>query len=126
MPYEFYKVLHIVGILMVFLALGGAALAGTAGLGKDHPWRKPLALTHGLGMLIVLVGGFGLLARLKFTGWPWPGWAVLKLVIWILLGGLLVLAKRQQGGRIAWWIALLLGGTAAYLAIFKPLHGLFM
>ncbi|MFN3202823.1 MAG: hypothetical protein ACE366_30805 [Bradymonadia bacterium] len=125
MPYEFYKVLHLVGIFMIFTGLGGAALAGTAGLGKDHPWRKPLAMTHGLGLLIALTGGFGLLARLQFTGWPWPGWAVFKLVIWLVLGGLLVVARKRTGGRVVWWLAVALGGTAAYLAVYKPFHNLF-
>lgn len=125
MPYEFYKVLHLVGIFMVFTGLGGAALAGTAGLGKNHPWRRSLSLTHGLGLLIVLTGGFGMLARLQLTGWPWPGWVVFKFVIWFALGGLLVAARKPGGAKIVWWASILLGGAAAYLAVYKPLADLF-
>jgi hypothetical protein len=30
-------------------------------------WRLPAALTHGLGLVLALVGGFGLLAKLGIT-----------------------------------------------------------
>ncbi|MGE0528456.1 MAG: hypothetical protein AB7G93_19795 [Bdellovibrionales bacterium] len=120
MSYEFYKVTHIVGILMLFCGL--AALWGVTRLGGTitRHIRVSLGLLHGIGMVVVLVSGFGLLARLGVFG-SIPTWAWVKMGIWLLLGGSMVLAKRKSH----WGISLILlwltfGGFAAYLAINKP------
>ncbi len=62
--YSVYKVIHLLDVLMVFLALGGVTMHFINGGGKDHSWRKPIAITHGLGLLRALVGGLGLRAYL--------------------------------------------------------------
>jgi hypothetical protein len=118
--YAFYKVLHLLGVMVVFLSLGGAAVAGLAGVGREPRVRKLLAATHGVAILVVLIAGFGLLAKLGLS-WPIPGWAWAKLVIWALLGGALGLATRRPAmARLAWWLVPLLGLVAAWLAVFKP------
>lgn len=118
--YSVYKIMHLAGILMIFLALGGVAMHAINGGTAQHSWKKGAALTHGIGMLFTLVGGFGLLARLGMvTGLP--GWAYAKLGIWLLLGGALALFIRKKGfAKKAWFGVLILGVLAAYFANYKP------
>lgn len=119
--YSVYKIIHLVGILMVFMALGGLATNAINGGGKKHRWRKPIAITHGVGLLISLVGGFGLLARLGVMHGSLPGWVIAKLVIWILFGALIAVIPRKPAlAKPLWLIIIILGATAAYLAGSKP------
>jgi hypothetical protein len=121
-PYAAYKVLHLTGVFMVIMSLGGVAMNSINGGTKANSWHRPAALTHGIGMLLVLVGGFGLLARLGFvhSALP-PGWALAKFGIWLLLGGLLgVLIRRPKNARAIWFLVVILGTFAAYLANYKP------
>lgn len=119
--YGVYKVIHIVGILMIFLSLGGLAAIAIIGGGNKHSWRMPLALTHGLGMVLTLVAGFGLLARLGIIHGQMPGWAYAKIGIWLVFGLLIAAFKRKPSwSRALWVVMILLGGVAAYLAVNKP------
>jgi hypothetical protein len=119
-PLQVYKLVHLLGILMLFLSLGGLILyANDGGAGKQR-WRRLLFVTHGTGILLALLGGFGLLARLGIV-WPWPGWVAAKFTIWIVFAGLPALVIRNPSWtRTFWWTILALGGTAAYLAGQKP------
>jgi hypothetical protein len=119
MPYEIYKVLHILGITLVFMALGGAALhAGNGGTRETNPGRGIVASVHGVGMLVILVAGFGMLAKI---GGGLPGWIHPKLLIWLLLGAAPVLIARKPGSARFMWIVLpLLAAVAAYLGINHP------
>jgi len=109
-----YKVVHVLGVVVLFMGLG-AALSGSG--------RRRLAtMSHGIGLVIILVAGFGALARLGIHGFSnWPLWLWLKLVIWVLLGASLAMSKRSAAAAKAlWWIVPVLGAAAAYLAIYKP------
>ncbi len=115
-----YKNIHLIGILMVFLALGGLLLHRINGGTKDHSWRKPVAITHGVGIFLILLGGFGMLARLGIF-WAWPGWVTGKVLIWVILGGLIAVIFRKPAlAKPLWWTTIVLGGLAAYLAGTKP------
>jgi hypothetical protein len=119
--YQVYKIVHFVGIFMVFVSLGASAMHSINGGRRDHSWRRPTAFTHGIGLFLVLVGGFGLLARLGISQGGLPGWIYAKLVIWFLLGAMLSVTIRIKSlARVSWPILILLGGTAAYLAGYKP------
>ncbi|MDZ4724621.1 MAG: hypothetical protein SH817_00585 [Leptospira sp.] len=120
MPYEFYKVMHIFGMFLLFLSLGGISLFTINGGKKaDNTWRKIVAITHGVAILLILTGGFGLLARKYSAGWP--NWVYLKLVIWFVFAGVLALAYKSEKLAKALWIILpLLGGLATYLAVYQP------
>jgi len=109
-----YKVVHILGVLLVFVAFGAALGDGS---------RKKLAsMTHGIGLLIVLIAGFGAMARLGISGpGNWPLWIWLKLLIWLVLGAAMTVAKKSPAAAKAlWWLLPLVGASAAYLALFKP------
>ncbi|MBC87336.1 MAG: hypothetical protein CL677_09180 [Bdellovibrionaceae bacterium] len=119
MPYEFYKVLHIISVLMIFTSLGGAIWAQWNKPGvRDYKGRKALFIIHGVGMALAFVAGFGLLARLQV---PFStSWVLGKFVIWLILGGIISLIHRKADLVKIWLpIIILLGLTAATLAIYK-------
>jgi hypothetical protein len=117
---DFYKNLHLLGVFMLLIALGGLMLHQINSATRENLWRKPVAFTHGLGLLLVLVGGFGMLARLGIP-WPWPGWVIAKIVIWVLFGAFMALLGRAPSlAKPLWWITIALGAVAAYLALNKP------
>jgi hypothetical protein len=113
--------MHLLGILMLFLVFGGVVTpAINSGTKATNAWRMPAALTPGLGLVLALVGGFGLLAKLGIT-WPWPGWVLVKLGIWLLFAAAAGLAARSAVlGQGLWWLLLLLGALVASLAGVKP------
>ena len=119
--YSVYKIVHLVGVMMVFLSVGGAAMHAINGGGRQHSWRRPLAITHGFGLVLALIGGFGLLARIGVVHGSLPGWVIAKLAIWLLFAVMIGLVIRKQTwAKSIWIVTLLLGGAAAYLAGSKP------
>lgn len=127
MSFEFYRVVHIFGIVLLFCALGGLAVYASLtrdAKGSETPeqttTRKRLAMLHGIAMLVILVAGFGLMAKSGLMK-SWPTWIYGKLAIFVVLGAALQYVRRTgQLGR-AWLVLLpLVGGLAATLAVFKP------
>ncbi len=119
--YAVYKIVHLVGVLMVFLALGGVATNAINGGTKNHSWRKPVAITHGVGLLLSLIGGFGLLARLGIVHGGLPAWVMAKLGIWILFTVLIgAVSRKPNWAKPIWPLIIVLGATATYLAGSKP------
>ena len=110
-----YRVLHVTGLMMLFFGLGAILLAK----GGERAPRGAMAL-HGIGLIVILVAGFGLVAKRGYT-WPWPWWLFGKLGIWLLLGAMPVLVKRDLLPRpVAWVVALGIGALAAWLVIVQP------
>ena len=119
--YQFYNVLHFFGIMLTFVSLGAMIYHAKLGQGKAHPLRRLAILSHGIGLFLVLLAGFGMLARLQIH-WPWPGWVVGKLIIWLILGGLVAVFYRKPQPAAVWWgLVVILGTTAAWMAVFKPI-----
>lgn len=120
MSYEFYKVLHLLGIFMVIITLGGMIIHVANGGTRDFPLRKRIGMVHGIGLLFALIGGFGLLARLGLTN-GLPAWALVKLGVWFALGGLPALVYRKASlAKLFMPTVVLLSAFAAWLAIYKP------
>jgi hypothetical protein len=117
-----YKVLHIFALLFVVVAYGGAVVARLAGGDAGvRPARRWITLTHGLALVAVLVTGFGALAKLGMNDPSWPLWVWGKIVLWLVLGGLIALARRGTGqARLLWFLVPLVGALAAALVIYKP------
>jgi hypothetical protein len=120
--YPVYRVVHLLGIFILFVILGGLAYGASRADTGGAVSRRTGMVLHGVGLFIVLLGGFGLLARLGVMhGMSWPGWVWAKLGIWALLGAAVVVPRRKPewaGGLLLLLPAL--GGLAAWLAIFKP------
>jgi len=111
MPPHIYHILHLVGVLFLFAGIGSMLSAnGNARTGMKY---------HGIGLLILLVAGFGLIGKLHIPiSTPW---VIAKIIILLALGVLPVLAKKRalQPGLIV-LIAIALGGVAACLGYMKP------
>jgi hypothetical protein len=123
MSYAFYIILHVTGFVLAFTALGGMAVANAAGIDKaSNPARKVLAITHGVGLLIAFVAGFGLMARIGIMhGSMWPVWLLAKFGIWIVVGAAPVVLNRVKGIGVPALILLpLLATGSAYFAKMKP------
>jgi hypothetical protein len=77
-------------------------------------------MVHGIGLLIALVAGFGMLAKLGLMS-SFPGWAAGKLVIWFALGALPAPIYRMGKKSMMFApITVLIAALAAYFAIYKP------
>jgi hypothetical protein len=121
MPFAVYKVVHVFAVLLVVSALAGAAIhAANGGSREASTTRRLVTATHGLGLLLLLVAGFGMLARLDLPVTAY-GWIGAKVVIWLALGGLLVLPYRRPAtARVVFLLVPVLGALAALLALTKP------
>lgn len=117
LPYAAYKVVHYLGIFMLVTALS-AALARSAkeGLNSD-PWRKRLGMVHGIALFLIVLGGFGMLARLDVG---FPMWIVAKLGIWVVLAGFIAFRKSADWSARALVLLPLLAALAGWIAYAKP------
>lgn len=120
MPIALYRILHLIGLFMIYLSLGSQASQSGNPDSRTHFLRKTAAITHGLGMFLSLLGGFGLLAKLGIA-WPWPIWVFVMLLSWLLLGAAPAVVKRSPlAAKRTWWFAILLGLISSALAVTKP------
>jgi hypothetical protein len=120
MSYEVYKILHLTGIILIFSGLVGLLTVKMSNGIVEGKTKSLIFMSHGIGLLLALVGGFGLLARLGLAR-DIPNWVFGKLAIWLILGGAIAIVKRK--GQLGWPIfagLILLFIAAAYLAILKP------
>ena len=117
-----YKLVHILGILLVFSSFGGLVLhAINGGTKVTNIGRRLVTTSFTVGLLLVLLGGFGMLARLDIVQGGLPGWVWFKLVVWIVIGGLIALPYRKpEASRLLWILGPALGLLAAWAGLFKP------
>lgn len=117
-----YKLVHVAGLLMVFLALGGVALHAINGGTKDSNSARRLATgTYAVGLFLILLGGFGWLGASGLMSAGMPGWTWAKLGIWMGVGALLALPSvKPELSRLVWIAAPVLGVIGAWLAGTKP------
>lgn len=120
--YSVYRVVHLLGIFILLVVLGGLSYGASRTDTGGAVSRRTGMILHGIGMFIVLLGGFGLLARLGIVhGMNWPGWVWGKVAIWVLLGASVVVPRRKpEWAGLLLLLVPVLGGVAAWLAIFKP------
>lgn len=120
MSLAFYKLMHFSGIFLVFAALGGQLLfVMRGGTREDASARRTVAITHGLGMAVLLVGGFGMNAKLGLE--TFPLWFIAKVALWVILGAWIMVPWRMPATTRALWVVLpILGIAAAWLGIYKP------
>ncbi len=117
MPYEFYKVLHYTGLIITFTSLSGYIFYVMQD--KTNAKKKFFSILHGIGLLILLVSGFGLAARLGFMS-QLPVWVYIKIALWLVVGAALTMIKRQVMGPMALYaFVVVLGVLAAVTAVTK-------
>lgn len=122
MTYPVYKLIHLLGIFTVLVILAAACMHTLRGGTRElNPHRKLMGAFHGVASFLILLGGFGMLARLGIVQGGLPGWIYAKLVIWILASGSIVLVYRGPGLARALLVGLpLLATLAGYFALYKP------
>lgn len=120
MSYEFYKVLHITGLSILIAALIGLVVEKKHNTSLGRPLNKKLWFSlHGVGLLIMLVAGFGLMARLGIFS-PTPAWVWAKYAIWLGFGALAPLtSKRDLSVGTVMILVFALVSLAAWVAISK-------
>jgi hypothetical protein len=141
-PYGTYKIIHYLGIFVLLTALaarlGRSAVSASAGSRSDgeaaltdtperrptpDPWARRLGILHGLALFLVLLGGFGMLARLDVTHQLGllPGWVWAKLVLWTGLGAAILVASRSAAWSARLLVAVpVLAVLAGFIALTKP------
>jgi hypothetical protein len=111
MSLQTYHILHLVGLILVFVGFGG--LLSSDGARKAMKW-------HGIGLVVSLVSGFGMLAKMGIMG-SMPVWVWIKIALWLVLGFLPVLSKRRVlSAPVVVLIAMVVGAVLAYLGYMKP------
>lgn len=125
MTIETYRLLHIIGIIALFFGFGGVLFLNANHEKSKGQQKIPASLkiqsfvAHGVGLILILISGFGMLARLGYAH-DIPGRIYAKLIIWILLGLGVSAARRLSKHTWKIFFALwALGGTAAALALLK-------
>lgn len=121
MSYEAYKIVHLVALVLLFSGLVGLLTIQMSAGALAGPAKKLVFISHGIGWLLLLISGFGLAARLGL-GSGLPSWVYGKLVIWLILGGAIIVIKRRGQLGLPLYIAILIFlCLAALLAVTKPL-----
>jgi hypothetical protein len=122
MPYIPYKLLHFFGIFIMITALAvTCAHALRGGTRKDNPHRKAIGITHGVAALLILIGGFGMLARMGVAHGGLPGWVLVKLGIWVAFAAAMAIPYLGSGYARLVLVALpILGVVAGATALYKP------
>lgn len=119
MPYTTYKIIHLAAILFLFATAGGVALyAANGGTREQNVLKRWVGVLHGLTLTLILISGFGLVARLGtgFQAWVW-----VKFALWFVIGSIALMPLRRP--RLGYWFFFLipaLGALSAFMAIFKP------
>jgi hypothetical protein len=116
--FTLWKVVHLIGALALYIALGGLVALRAAGAEGQRAFKA----LHGWSLAVMLVAGFGMLGQLGF-GSPgsWGAWIWIKLAVFLLLGASLVAIRRlpQRSGLLL-LVLVLLGGLASWAALAKP------
>ena len=111
MPLAIYHIAHIIGLIFVFIGFG--ALLSSESSRTAMKW-------HGIGLLISLISGFGLLAKLQIFA-TMPTWVWIKIALWLVLGFLPVLARRRVlAAHVVVILAVIVAAAMGYLGYMKP------
>lgn len=114
MQYEHYKILHMIGVISLFIGLGGMISYSNG----SSPFKGLIGAFHGIGLVLILISGFGIAAKLHLG---FPTWMIVKLFAWVILAAMIVIAKRGVlKGAALWGVILFLGALAALMGTLKP------
>src|SRR5271167_2633288 len=92
MDYATLRIVHITGIVMTFMGLTGILALKLGGGAAPLKTRLIFHLSHGIGLITIIVTGFMLAHVLGLHGAP--PWLMGKFVIWLVAGASMVLANR--------------------------------
>ncbi len=121
-PRDAYEIVHLIGIAMLFVAIGGVAgHAANGGTKANTATRGLVGGTFGVGSFLILLGGFGMMARLDMMKDLPPNWLIVKMLVWLLLSGIVLVPYRKPALAKPFLLILpLFAGLAVYMAVYKP------
>ena len=88
MNYQLFLLLHLISVLL----LSGVTFAAFAAPHPDN--RRHYLMVSGVLSLLVFLSGFGVMGMMELG---FPGWALVKVVCWLALSGLVGMAFRMTG-----------------------------
>ena len=111
----FYQILHVAaGFLLVGFTFQAFA-------SPTPEKRKYVLMMSGIASLVMVVGGFGLLAKL---GLKFEGWVLVKIICWLVLSALAGYAfRRPMLAKALSLVAMLIVVLALYMVYAKPSIG---
>ena len=120
--YFVYKLIHFLGMFTLVTVLAATSMhVLRGGTRADNPYRRAFGIAHGVGSFLVLLGGFGMLARLGIVQGGLPLWVFAKLAIWVALSGAIAFVYRGPGiARALLFGTPILAVIAAAIALYKP------
>ncbi|MDA1272677.1 MAG: hypothetical protein O2960_01305 [Verrucomicrobia bacterium] len=86
MKLQIYQVLHVASMVLL------TAFIFQTFANPDPKNRRKTGMITGILALLMLIGGFGLVATMK-VGFPW--WVIVKLVCWLGLASISGMAYRK-------------------------------
>ena len=105
-----YLIIHLIGLAALAIGIGGMMAGGNN--------RKIFSILQGIALLVMLVSGFGLLAKLHLG---FPHFAMVKMVLWAVLGAMPVILRRLRAPVVVGiCVSLALVGILAWLGVMKP------
>lgn len=112
MSTTFYSVLHVISLLL----LSGFTFAAFASPTPER--RRNSAILTGVLSLLVLVGGFGLLAK---TNTGWEVWVIIKLVCWLGISAMAgMVFKRPAKAPMLRALTIILFAAAVTMVYVRP------
>ena len=90
MNHQLFLLLHLVSVLLL------TGVVFSAFVSPDQEQRRRFLMRSGSLSLLVFLTGFGVMGML---GLGFPGWALVKVVCWLVLSALPGLAFRMTGQR---------------------------
>lgn len=105
-----YKIIHLTGIATLAI--------GTGGMLADGKNRKTFAIFQGIGLVVMVVSGFGMLAK-EHLGYP--HFAMVKTGLWVVIAMLPLIFRKLRTPLVVFiLISLTLVGIMAWLGLMKP------
>jgi predicted phage tail protein len=116
---ELTQTLHIFAAFATLASISAVVIHVRNGGSKaDNPSRALMGAAHGVGLLLSLLSGFAMLGFMKIG---FPGWAMAKMGVWLVLGGVTAVLYRKPKTATSLWLGtIILASLAAFLAISKP------
>ena len=112
MNFQLFQVLHVTTVLL----LSGVTFAAFAAPHPDN--RRTYLMMSGVLSLLVFLTGFGTMGMM---GLGVPGWAIVKVVCWLVLSGLTGMAFRMTGQiRMLATVAVVAIVIAVAMVTYKP------
>ena len=108
-----YYIMHVLSVIFL------TAVTFNAVANPNPAKRKKALMNAGILSLLVLVGGFGLIAKVYAN--KWPHWVFVKVVCWLGLSAMAGLAYRKPEKANLWGLLVLIFVTVAVFMVYmKP------